>query len=80
MASGLHPPDLKTFSVNICFTNKPKIPNQNLTLHIELVGDPEVTLQGRVADNAGQRVALGVTCGLPEVAHLGAGRAVDLIE
>lgn len=50
------------------------------TLHIELVGDPEVTLQSRVAHNTGERVALDVTCGLPEVAHLCAGSAVDFVK
>lgn len=50
------------------------------TLHIELVGDPEVTLQSWVADHTGERVALDVACGVPEVAHLCAGGAVDFVE
>lgn len=31
-------------------------------------------------DHAGQRVALDVASGLPDVAHLCAGRAVDVVE
>lgn len=57
-----------------------KIPNESLTLHVELVWDPEVTQQSWVADHAGERVALNVACGLPEVAHLRAGRAVYFVE
>lgn len=51
-----------------------------LTLHVELVGDPEIVLQRWVADHTGKCMALDVTCGLPEVAHLCAGRAVDFIK
>lgn len=50
------------------------------TLHIELVGDPEVTLQSWVADHTGECVALDVTRRLPEVAHLCAGCAVDFVK
>lgn len=50
------------------------------TLHIELVGDPEVILQGWVADHTGECLALDVSRGLPYVADLCAGCAVDIIK
>lgn len=55
-------------------------PNESLTLDVELVGDPEVAVQSGMSNHAGQRVALGVPRGLPQVTHLCAGRAVDFIE
>lgn len=55
-------------------------PNESLTLNIELVGDPEVILQSWVANHTGQCVALDVASGLPEVAHLCAGRAIDFVK
>lgn len=50
------------------------------TLHIELVGDPEVILQSWMADHTSKGVALDVACGLPDVAHLSACCSVDIIE
>lgn len=50
-----------------------------LTLHIQQVWDPEVTLQCWVADYACDCVTLKVACGLPKVTHLCSGGAVDFI-
>lgn len=58
----------------------PGMLNKSLTLDIELVGDSEVAVQSGVSNHAGERVALGVPRGLPQVTHLCAGCAVDFIE
>lgn len=50
------------------------------TLHIELVRNPEVTLQSWVADHTRECLALDMACGLPQVAHLRAGGAVDFVK
>lgn len=56
------------------------MPNGSLTLDVQLVGDSEVAVKGGMSNHAGQHVALGVPRGLPQVAHLCAGGAVDFIE
>lgn len=56
------------------------MPNGRLTLDVELVGDSEVAVQRGMPHHAGERVALRVPRRLPQVTHLRAGCAVDLVE